>query len=46
MRRSEIFGLMWQDIDFNKNTLSLRRQFSDGEISPLKTEASKATIPI
>ena len=46
MRRSEIFGLMWQDIDFNKNTLSLRRQFLDGEISPLKTEASKATIPI
>jgi integrase len=44
--RSEIFGLMWQDIDFNNNTLNLRRHFLDGEIFPLKTESSSATIPI
>jgi len=46
LRRSEIFGLMWQDVDFNNNTLSLKRQFLDGEIAPLKTEASRAVIPI
>lgn len=46
LRRSEIFGLMWQDVNFNNNTLHLRRQFLDGEISLLKTEASRAVIPI
>jgi len=46
LRIGEIFGLKWEDIDFEKNTISIRRQFSSGIIGPLKTEGSSAVIPI
>ncbi len=46
LRRSEIFGLRWEDIDFKAGTLNLRRQYTAGEILPLKTEKSAATIPV
>ena len=46
MRRSEIFGLQWQDVDFKKNVIKISRQFYLREIHPVKTKSSKAIIPI
>jgi integrase len=31
-RISEIFGLKWSDIDFKRNTITIRRQFINGKI--------------
>jgi integrase len=46
LRRSEIFGLRWEDIDFKVGTLSLQRQYKNGEVSALKTDGSAAIIPL
>lgn len=50
MRRSEICGLRWKDIDFKANTVSINQVViitDDGlEIGPPKTETSRRTIPI
>ncbi len=43
-RRSEGFGLQWQDLDFDKRTVSFWRGFVDGRVTPLKTEASRADV--
>lgn len=51
LRRGELLGLMWRDIDFDKKTLSVQRAIepdtvgipTDGE---LKTKCSRRTIPI
>jgi len=46
LRRSEIFGLMWEDFDFKNNRIDLQRQYINGELTPLKTESSRVVIPI
>jgi integrase len=46
LRRGEIFGLKWEDLDFKASTLNVRRQFSGGAISPTKTKESASLIPI
>jgi integrase len=46
LRRSETFGLQWQDVNFTHNTLSIERQYVYGEVVPLKTKKSKGTIPM
>ena len=47
LRRSEIFGLQWPDVDFKTNTICLRRQNIEGEIVPyLKGKKKDITIPI
>ena len=45
-RRGGIFGLRWEDIDFKANSINLRRQYSDGLLLDLKTEASRSIVPI
>jgi integrase len=45
-RVSEAFGLQWQDFDLNENVVSFRRGFVQGRITPLKTEASRANLPL
>ena len=45
-RVSEIFGLQWRDLDLQNGTVSFRRGFVQGRISPLKTEASRTNLPI
>jgi integrase len=45
-RVSEIFGLKWQDLDLQNGTVSFRRGFVQGRITPLKTEASRTNLPI
>ena len=45
-RVSEIFGLKWQDLDPQNGTVSFRRGFVQGRITPLKTEASRTHLPL
>lgn len=47
LRRSEVFGLQWDDVDFNKKEISIRRanvRFDKYVIKEPKTESSKRTI--
>lgn len=49
LRRGEILGLMWQDIDLEKKILHVRHNlnFSDKKVTTfLKTDSSKRDIPI
>jgi integrase len=46
LRRSEIRGLKWSDIDFENLWISLRQGVVRGHVTGLKTEASKKGIPI
>jgi hypothetical protein len=46
MRRSEIFGLKWNDVDFDRAILHVRRLFVDGVVGPPKTYASRRPLPI
>jgi integrase len=45
LRISEIFALRWSDIDFQDNTLSIRRQFSAGILNEPKTDSSASVVP-
>lgn len=45
-RRSEGFGLKWQDLDLDREVVTFRQGFVSGRITPLKTEASRAEISI
>jgi integrase len=46
LRRGEIFGLQWEDIDLKRRRIDLRRQYFLGKIMPLKTESSRIRLPI
>jgi integrase len=41
LRQSEIFGLKWGDIDFERGTMSVIRSIVYGVVGPCKTEASQ-----
>ncbi len=45
-RRSEAFGLKWQDVDFDHAVVELRQGFVAGRITFLKTKASRTFEPI
>lgn len=45
-RRSEGFGLQWQDLDFEQRKVSFRRGFVNGRITALKTEASQTDLSL
>jgi integrase len=46
MRRGEIFGLKWADVDFDRAILHVRRSYVDGIVGPPKTESSRRPLPI
>ncbi len=50
LRRGELLGLKWEDIDFEHGNLRVKRQIAriDGEIveAPLKTKNSYRTLPL
>ncbi len=47
MRRGEIMGLRWADVDWEKSLLRVQQQRNQrGTIAPLKTEESRRDIPI
>jgi len=45
-RRSEGFGLKWQDLDLECGVVTFRQGFVSGRISKLKTEASRTEISL
>ena len=46
MRRGEIFGLKWVDVDFKRAILHVRRSYVDGVEGPPKTDSSRRPLPI
>lgn len=47
MRSSELRGLRWQDVDFDKRSISVHQRADEfGDIGPPKSEAGERTIPI
>ena len=50
LRRGELLGLKWEDIDLERGDLWVRRQISriDGEVveAPLKTKNAYRTLPL
>ena len=46
LRVSEIFALKWEDLDFENNTLSIKRRVHRGEISQPKTPNSVRLLPL
>src|ERR1019366_3633886 len=46
LRQSEIFGLKWGDIDFERGTMSVTRSIVYGVVGPCKTESSQQPVPM
>jgi integrase len=46
LRRSEVIGLKWEDINFDKGKLHVRRSVVEGQIGEPKTKASKRALPL
>lgn len=46
MRSGEMIGLRWEDIDFNRREISIKRTIKMGKISTPKTQSSVRTIDI
>jgi integrase len=46
LRRGEIFGLQWADIDFEQRLIRVRRSNRDGVLGPTKTEAGERLVPM
>jgi integrase len=46
LRMSELFGLKWHDIDFQKNVISVTRSIVFQVVGPCKTEASQKPVPL
>jgi integrase len=46
LRVSEILGLQWQDVDFERAILHVRRSCVDGVIGECKTESSRRPLPL
>ena len=46
LRRSELLGLKWSDLDFEKSEINLNRAVVRQVVGELKTEASKKPVPL
>ncbi|MBS1816218.1 MAG: site-specific integrase [Acidobacteria bacterium] len=46
MRRGEIFGLKWGDVDGERAILHVRRSYVDGVEGPPKTDSSRRPLPV
>lgn len=46
MRRGELLGLRWPDIDFNSNTIFVRVALYKGKLDELKSQHSRRKIPM
>jgi integrase len=46
MRRGEIFGLKWADVNFERALMYVRRSYVDGVAGPPKTETSRRALPV
>lgn len=46
IRRSELMGLQWQDLDLIEHRINIMRSVVDQEIGTCKTEASRKPVPM
>lgn len=46
MRSSELFALTWEDVDFKRKQIQIRRSFYHGEFGPPKSRTSERVIPM
>lgn len=46
LRVGELLGLKWEDVDFERNVIHIRRSIVKQRIGPPKTEASQKPIPL
>lgn len=46
LRQSELFGLKWDDIDFDLRTMSVTQSVVCGVVGPCKTESSQKPVPL
>lgn len=46
LRVSELLGLQWRDINFDKLEVKIQRSLVEGEVNPTKTEASEKPLPL
>lgn len=46
MRRGELLALQWQDIDFQGQTLNIRKSIWQQHVGPVKTEESERLMPL
>lgn len=46
LRASEILGLRWEDVDFEKATITIRRSVVEKDMDDTKTQASEAELPM
>ena len=46
LRRGELAGLKWEDVDFDQLTIMVRRSIVDQVVGHVKTEASQRALPI
>lgn len=46
LRRGEVFGLTWDNVDFKRNLIRVRKQLQNGREEPLKTEAARRDVPM
>jgi len=46
LRVGELLGLKWEDVDFKKSVIHIRRSIVSQRIGPPKTEASQKPIPM
>ena len=46
LRMSELFGLKWNDVDFQRSEISVTRSIVFQVVGPCKTEASQKPVPL
>jgi len=46
MRRGEVLALQWQEVDFQKKTLNIRKSIWQQHLGPVKTEESEKVMPL
>src|SRR5688572_14590319 len=46
IRGSELFALTWEDLDFERKRILIRRTFYRGDFGPPKNRASERAIPM
>jgi integrase len=46
LRRSELFGLKWADVNFSNMEISVQRSIYLGTVGNCKTETSRKPVPI
>ena len=46
LRKGELLGLQWESVDFDRETIYVREQFSHGAVTTPKTAAGRRYVPV